>query len=227
LFIIEAESIVIFCPMLQFGCFRACSSVACSMSAGAQVRNGPPDAVMMTRVSLEQRVVLGIRRQDAGAGLLGPLHEDVPGADQALLVGERDGGAAIDRGKRRLQSGRTADRRHHPIRRPSGRLDDGALPGPAFDPGSSQRVLELGKLRRIGNRSEPRAELLGELGQPLDVAVRGQRLDPVTVARATQQIHRAVANRAGGTEDGHGPCGRCRHGLVVTQRNCAHLITKP
>ena len=33
LFIIEAESIVIFWPMLQFGCFSACASVACSMSA--------------------------------------------------------------------------------------------------------------------------------------------------------------------------------------------------
>ena len=42
---------VIFWPMLQFGCFSACASVACSMSARAQVRNGPPDAVMMTRTS--------------------------------------------------------------------------------------------------------------------------------------------------------------------------------
>ena len=51
LFIIEAESMVIFWPMLQFGCFSACASVACSMSPAAQVRNGPPDAVMMTRTS--------------------------------------------------------------------------------------------------------------------------------------------------------------------------------
>ena len=44
---------------------------------GVQVRNGPPDAVMMTRGQfvavagrqrLEQRVVFGIDRQDAGAG---------------------------------------------------------------------------------------------------------------------------------------------------------------
>ena len=51
LFIIEAESMVIFWPMLQFGCFSACASVACSMSAAAQVRNGPPEAVMITRTS--------------------------------------------------------------------------------------------------------------------------------------------------------------------------------
>ena len=42
---------VIFCPIDQLGCFKACASVACSMSAAAQVRNGPPDAVMMTLVS--------------------------------------------------------------------------------------------------------------------------------------------------------------------------------
>ena len=48
LFIIEAESMVIFWPMLQFGCLSACASVACSMSFAAQVRNGPPEAVMIT-----------------------------------------------------------------------------------------------------------------------------------------------------------------------------------
>jgi hypothetical protein len=38
-------------PMLQFGCFSACASVACSISALVHVRNGPPEAVMMTRTS--------------------------------------------------------------------------------------------------------------------------------------------------------------------------------
>ena len=33
LFIIDAELMVIFCPMLQFGCFNACANVAFSMSA--------------------------------------------------------------------------------------------------------------------------------------------------------------------------------------------------
>jgi hypothetical protein len=42
---------VIFWPMLQFGCFSAWASVASSMTALYQVRNGPPEAVMMTRTS--------------------------------------------------------------------------------------------------------------------------------------------------------------------------------
>ncbi len=122
---------MIFCPMLQLGCFSACSSVACSMSAGAQVRNGPPDAVMMTRASssrLPEASAWNSALCSESAGrmqapaFLARSMKNVAGADQALLVGERDGGAAIDRGKRRLQSGRAADRRHHPIRRPRGRL---------------------------------------------------------------------------------------------------------
>src|SRR3569833_430752 len=106
LFIIDAESMVIFRPMLQFGCFKACSSVACSISAGAQVRNGPPDAVMMTRASSSR------------------LPEESAGADEAFLDGEGHRGTTIDGGERRLQSGRAAHRSHHPIGRTRGGLDD-------------------------------------------------------------------------------------------------------
>ena len=44
-----AESMVIFRPMLQVGCLRACSSVTCSRSSFFQVRKGPPDAVRIRR----------------------------------------------------------------------------------------------------------------------------------------------------------------------------------
>ena len=115
LFIIDAELMVIFWPMLQFGCFSACASVACSMSAalpGAErsARRGDDDANQFLAIAgaerLEQRVVLGIGRQDAGAGLGRALHEEIAGTDQAFLVGERDGGAAIDGRERRLQTRR-------------------------------------------------------------------------------------------------------------------------
>ena len=71
-----------------------------------QVRNGPPEAVRMMRLTpsrgpaaerLEDGVVLGIDRQHGGAGRGGAAHEQAAGADQALLVGERDGHAALDR----------------------------------------------------------------------------------------------------------------------------------
>ena len=51
--IIEAESIVILLPhAFQFRMLQGPeASVAFSMSAAAQVRNGPPDAVMITRTN--------------------------------------------------------------------------------------------------------------------------------------------------------------------------------
>ena len=48
LFIIEAESMVIFAPILQLGCLSACSFVTFSSCAMSQVRNGPPDAVSIS-----------------------------------------------------------------------------------------------------------------------------------------------------------------------------------
>ena len=99
LFIIDAESMVIFWPMLQFGCFSACASVACSISATGPgpertAGRGDDDANQFLAVAraqrLEQRVVFGIRRQDAGPGLRRALHEEIAGANQTFLVGERD-----------------------------------------------------------------------------------------------------------------------------------------
>ena len=61
--------------------------------------------------------MLGIRRQDTGPCLERALHEEIAGANQAFLVGQRDGGAAIDRRERGLQSGRAADGGHDPVGR--------------------------------------------------------------------------------------------------------------
>ena len=47
---------------------------------------------------LKQRVMLGIRRQNSGPCFRSSLHEEVAGAHQALLVGQRHCRAAIDRG---------------------------------------------------------------------------------------------------------------------------------
>ena len=45
LFIIEAESIVILAPIVQFGCFSACAFVTCASSSSDLLRKGPPEAV--------------------------------------------------------------------------------------------------------------------------------------------------------------------------------------
>ena len=178
------------------------------------------------RERLKQCVVFGIRRQDAGAGFRRALHEEIAGANQAFFVGQCDRRAAVDRSQCRLQSGRTAHRRHHPVGGTRGGLDDGAFAGAAFDTGARERILQFAEPCRVGDRGESRAELDGELGQRFDIGVRSQRLDRIAVARTAQQIHGAVADRPGGAQHRHGAYVRYR-GLVVTQWNCAHNFTKP
>ena len=226
---------VIFCPMLQFGCFqrlrqRRLLDVGGGPGPERSAGCGDDDANQFFAIAgaqrLKQRVMLGIRRQDAGPRLRRALHEEIAGADQAFLVRQRDRGAAIDRRERGLQSGRAADGGHHPVRRTRGGLDDGAFAGAAFGAGAGQRILQLPKPVGIGDRRKSRVELHRQLRQRLDVGIGGQRLDLIAVGRGPQQIHRAVADRAGGAEDGHGAHGG-RRGLVVTQRNSAHVFTKP
>ena len=48
LFIIVAESMVIFAPIDQFGCLRACSAVTSLSSSAFLPKNGPPDAVRIS-----------------------------------------------------------------------------------------------------------------------------------------------------------------------------------
>src|SRR5215469_1873791 len=48
-----AESIVIFGPIFQVGCFNACSGVMESKSFRGVSRNGPPEAVRMMRRTSE------------------------------------------------------------------------------------------------------------------------------------------------------------------------------
>ena len=175
---------------------------------------------------LKQGVMLGVRRQDAGPCLSRPLHEEVAGANQTLLVGKRDGRATIHSRQRRLQSGRAAYRRHDPIRRARSSLNDGAFARPAFDARPSQCILQFRKASRIGNGRKPRPKLLGKLRESLDVGMSRQRFHLVALRRSPQQIHGAVADRPGGAKDGHRANGG-RRSLVVTQRNSAHVITKP
>ena len=99
-------------------------------------------------------------------------------------------------------------------------------PAPHSMRGTGQRIFQFAEPAGIGDRRKPRAEFLRKFRQPIDVGIGGQRLDTVAIARGPQQIHGAVADRAGGAQHGHGTHGG-RRGLVVTQRNCAHRFTKP
>src|SRR5262249_17023661 len=155
LFISVAESIVTFGPIDQFGWRSACSGVAARISSIVQVRNGPPEAVRMMRWTFSRvpaasdwKLALGSEstgttappRAAAGGGGRGG---QVAGADQGLVVGKRDGGAALGRGQRRPQPGSAGDRAHDPIGRPLSRLDHRLLACPGRDPRARERRLEL------------------------------------------------------------------------------------
>ncbi len=112
LFIMVAESMEILSPMSQLGWASACSGVTSAMSASDQLRNGPPDAVRMSRSTapmlvgfedLEDGVVLGVHRQEDAAGLLDGVDQQASGADQGFLVGQRHHRAAPRRRDRRCR----------------------------------------------------------------------------------------------------------------------------
>ena len=160
---------------------------------------------------LEYGIVLAIDRQHGGAGDGRAPHEQAAGANQTFLVGERDGRAAFDRGQRRLQSDRAADRRHQPIGRTLRGFEQTALARRRLDAAAGQGVLQIVVSRRIGDHGESRADLAGDFRQRRRVAPGADRLDAITLRRALDQIDGAGADRAGGAENGdaaHFRCGR-------------------
>ena len=132
LFIMVAESTEILAPMVQLGCAIAWLGVTLAISrqrvpAKRSARGGeeqPLDAVAaLAAQGLEDRVVLRIDRQQHGAARPYFIEQERARADQRFLGGQRDHDAASHRGEGRLQPGRADDRRHDPVGRPLGRLD--------------------------------------------------------------------------------------------------------
>ena len=128
---------LIFAPIDQTGWAAASAGVATAIRSRCQVRKGPPEAVMMAqrhvRVNpggqrLQERVVLGVDRDDLGAGLGGIRHEGSSGADEALLVGKRNASSGLDGSMGRTQARRAADGSQHHVGLAIDGLQDGALP---------------------------------------------------------------------------------------------------
>ena len=103
LFISVAESIVIFGPICQVGCLSASAAVTSSRLSRARPRNGPPDAVRISRrSSLGERPCrhwwMALCSLSTGriAHAAPPrrIHHQPAGHHQHFLVGERDGLAA-------------------------------------------------------------------------------------------------------------------------------------
>ena len=117
LFISVAESIVILPPIRHVGWFRASSTV--TLSRSLRPRNGPPDAVMMSLLhdagrlagqQVVERGVLGVDRDQPGAGGLGERGHELAADDQRLLVGQRDVHPLGQRDDRRAEAGGADDR---------------------------------------------------------------------------------------------------------------------
>ena len=82
-----------------------------------------------------------------------------------------------------------------------------------------------GELEKLIERFSARdAEAIGPEDSACYVVSVGPDRDPI--ARAAQQVHGAVADRACGAQHRHAARGG-RRGLVVTQRYSAHSLTKP
>ena len=148
-------------------------------------------------------------------------HEEVAGADEALLVRKRNRCPAINGCKRGLQSGRATHRGHQPVGRARSSLDDRAFADAALDTTAGERILQLAKARGIGDRHKPRVEFPRQFGKALDVGIRRKRFDTVAAGRAAQQIHRTVADRPGRSQNRHGPDSGLNR-LVIFQRNGTH-----
>ena len=119
LFIRVAESIVILGPIRQVGCLRASSGVTSVSSLRVRPRNGPPDEVRMTRRTswrapaferLKDGRVLAVNRQDLRSARAGQLHDERPGDDERLFVGQGDDLAGFESRPGPSQSDRPDDR---------------------------------------------------------------------------------------------------------------------
>ena len=104
---------------------RRRASTARELIGRARPRNGPPEAVRIAgrhplarhaRQELEQGRVLGVDRHQRGAGARPRGGDEVAAGHQALLVGQRHGDAALERGQRGPQA-----RRARPARSARGR----------------------------------------------------------------------------------------------------------
>ena len=100
LFIKVAESIVIFGPMFQVGCFDACSGVTSLSSLVVLPRNGPPELVKTTAPdlaglarfqTLKDRRMFAIDGKQDRAGFLGEFGDECAGDHHRFLVRQRDG----------------------------------------------------------------------------------------------------------------------------------------
>jgi hypothetical protein len=183
------------------------------------VRQGPPEAVSTIfstaaygsapppRASSAWKMALCSESTGSNVAPAAPRggKHDVPRADEAFLVGERQDATAGQGSKRRRQARRAHDRRHGPVHRPGCGSDDGVRAGGGLDARAGQGVAQRAVAGGVGDDGQPGVQL-SRLGRKAsDVAIGDQRLDlERTGGGVVQESDSAAADRACAPEDGEG-----------------------
>ena len=207
LFASVAESIVILAPIDHVGCRRASAGVTVARRRVVHWRNGPPEAVSVTRATsdtgrpgqtLVDRGVFAVHRQELSpAGSQGGQHE-ISSRHERFLVGERQALSRPERRQRRPESGESHDRIQNDVDsgRPGGLLErigaEAPFPGPA-----RREVVR----RRRPEDDEIGAPVEGEGVERLPPAVRREDGGAKPVRVAADDFERARADGSRGAED--------------------------
>ena len=214
-----AESIVMRAPIAQVGCRSACSGVTSASSAAERPRNGPPLAVTISAstapASSPASSWCSAECSESTGSSCAPLRASAsrtsgPPGDEALLVGERDVDARLERRQRRVEPGRADDGVEHDVRPALGRQLRDARRARQHAPGeaAARRSAAAGSASAIVRTPEA----LGLAHHAVDVAARGEGAD-VQLRIVVADLDRLPADRAGAAEErdaAHQPQGRTR-----------------
>ena len=214
-----AESIVMRAPIVQVGCRSACSArdlVELGRRAAAEGAAAGRHDQRLDRVGAPRPRAAGAApsaRSRPGSSCAPPraerLAHERAARDEALLVGERDVDAGLERRQRRVQPGRADDGVEHDVRAALGGQLRDARRGPRARGPEKRAARRLGR-GRVGQRDRAHAEALGLAQHAVGVAARGERAD-AQIGIVVADLDRLPADRAGAAEEGdaaHQPQGR-------------------
>ncbi len=232
LFISVAESIVIFPPIAQVGWRSASSTVTPSSSARLRPRNGPPDAVSVSRSTVPGRSPsiswCSARCSESTGMSCAPVasrqrHHQLAAHDQRLLVGQRDVDALGQRDDRGPEPRRADDRVQHQIGAGL-RHERARAPRDRPAPRRRSRTRPRGRLHR-GRRARFAAR---RARAPARSAPRGSARRTGRRARrrrARARRHRAPACRSSPSRRGSGAAS-CRRPSVARGFRKARLCAR-
>ena len=175
-------------------------------SAGGRQPDGFDLGVRADAQALMDGIVFTVDGQDGNVALTGGRGEDFAGGNHALLVGQADGLAGQNCRVRGFESRNADDSRDHKIRlRQSGACDGAFSSVRDFDASDAGLPEPCGKLSGQlfgGHRDETRMPANGLREGFVDVVSGGQRGYRVAVRKLLDDGKGALADGAGGTENG-------------------------